>query len=275
MRALCTICTLLFLSGKTCGLTIELSDAINGQLPVIEYPIGNGPLRITADIRNEAGQLSDPVLLWQIGFVLLPIGDVSGTIVFADLGPPADPLFGLGSQPLSLSELQGNFLVATDVDPAFTGVAIDGNTAGSILELKLQASQNAAGSFLLAAVPYDPTNVDQTSFWGRPDEQLFEFQNPIGESQFIELGTVNVASGFSTIGDYNADGEVDAADYTTWRDGLDGTFQAEHYDIWRSHYGETAAGLVSATSIPEGISLLVLPLALPFVRIRRGLILPS
>ncbi|TWT35937.1 hypothetical protein KOR34_08340 [Posidoniimonas corsicana] len=55
-------------------------------------------------------------------------------------------------------------------------------------------------------------------------------------------------------GDYNADGVVDAADYTVWRDNLgggaalpnDGGLGAPigqgHYDLWQSNYGSTGGG---------------------------------
>lgn len=52
-------------------------------------------------------------------------------------------------------------------------------------------------------------------------------------------------------GDYNQDGQVDAADYTVWRDamvsgealpneGAAGQVTAEDYTVWRNHYGEMA-----------------------------------
>ena len=50
-------------------------------------------------------------------------------------------------------------------------------------------------------------------------------------------------------GDYNADGAVDAADYTVWRDTQ---MSPEAYDVWTEHYG---AGTPSNTSsIPEPTS---------------------
>ncbi|QDU90243.1 hypothetical protein Pla175_36450 [Pirellulimonas nuda] len=71
-------------------------------------------------------------------------------------------------------------------------------------------------------------------------------------------------------GDYNADGSVDAADYTVWRDTLgstadlaaDGDFNLVvdqgDYDCWRTHYGPppTAAIGVSAPVPEPGAALL-------------------
>ncbi len=74
-------------------------------------------------------------------------------------------------------------------------------------------------------------------------------------------------------GDYNADGVVDAADYTVWRDTLgselllaaDGNennvIDAGDYDIWVSNYG-TSVGSATSTAVPEPstgiLSMLVL-----------------
>ena len=40
-------------------------------------------------------------------------------------------------------------------------------------------------------------------------------------------------------GDFNADGSVDAADYTVWRNRLGSAFTAEDYQDWRANFGET------------------------------------
>ena len=86
-----------------------------------------------------------------------------------------------------------------------------------------------------------------------------------------------------TNGDYNRDGEINAADYTIWRKtlgttGLSPGFSADgnrdrsvtiaDYEIWRSNFGESSFGngVVSeaAAAIPEpaGAMLLVIALAL-------------
>lgn len=60
-------------------------------------------------------------------------------------------------------------------------------------------------------------------------------------------------------GDYNGDGEVDAADYVVWRknDGLQ-----EGYDTWRAHFGQTAgSGAGSNSAVPEPASSTLLLLA--------------
>jgi hypothetical protein len=76
-------------------------------------------------------------------------------------------------------------------------------------------------------------------------------------------------------GDYNLDGIVDAADYTTWRneigtddrfaDGnVDGVVDEHDYDVWKSNYGNTSLLLNSQLSIlvPEPSARLLALLAL-------------
>lgn len=82
--------------------------------------------------------------------------------------------------------------------------------------------------------------------------------NPNGkrEGWIAYLGTtVPVA------GDYDGNGRVDAADYVMWRNGgplqNDSTpsVQPADYDVWRAHFGQTAASgsSVSAAEFPAGV----------------------
>ncbi|QDU54305.1 PEP-CTERM sorting domain-containing protein [Aeoliella mucimassa] len=79
-------------------------------------------------------------------------------------------------------------------------------------------------------------------------------------------------------GDFNADGKVDLADYTIWRDNLDsdkvlpgdtspGSVTMEDYDVWKYNFA-TGAGSLSTVAVPEPMSLVLLAigLALPVAR---------
>jgi hypothetical protein len=75
--------------------------------------------------------------------------------------------------------------------------------------------------------------------------------------------TLNVVYGASQVmlqvglaGDYNGNGVVDGADYLVWRKGLSTTYTQADYDVWRSHFGQTAgsgAALPSAESLSAAV----------------------
>lgn len=91
-------------------------------------------------------------------------------------------------------------------------------------------------------------------------------------------GTVKYVTTAGVPGDYNGNGVVDAADYTTWRDHLGQTFQLsnevagvtpgsvtpEDYTAWKSRFGSSGSGaaLGGNAAVPEptsvGLCLLVL-----------------
>jgi sulfatase modifying factor 1 len=70
------------------------------------------------------------------------------------------------------------------------------------------------------------------------------------EEQGIGFRLVNLPGA----GDYNQDGVVDAADYTVWRDGLDGIYKQVDYDSWKNSFGTvvgSGAAAAAGTSAPE------------------------
>lgn len=69
-------------------------------------------------------------------------------------------------------------------------------------------------------------------------------------------------------GDYNDDGVVDAADYTTWRDNEDlpvtlpndstpGNVTAEDYTVWSNAYGSAAAATGAAVPEPTAVAMIL------------------
>lgn len=64
-------------------------------------------------------------------------------------------------------------------------------------------------------------------------------------------------------GDYNGDGMVDAADYSSWRDGLGGQYQRSDYLTWRSQYGSnlnaSASGTFPLNGLPEPLLATEIP----------------
>ena len=101
-------------------------------------------------------------------------------------------------------------------------------------------------------------------------------------SQAVQNGLVSIPVSYQVLsllltGDYNQNGEVDAADYVLWRDTFgqniasgtgadgdgDGTIDDEDYSVWRSHFGQSASESFAAASdiaVPEpGTRLVVIP----------------
>jgi hypothetical protein len=71
-----------------------------------------------------------------------------------------------------------------------------------------------------------------------------------------ELTIDSVELGIGLPGDHNLDGVVDAGDYVVWRKGLGTSFTQDDYNVWRSHFGQSA-GSGSALSSVESLSAAV------------------
>jgi prepilin-type N-terminal cleavage/methylation domain-containing protein/prepilin-type processing-associated H-X9-DG protein len=84
------------------------------------------------------------------------------------------------------------------------------------------------------------------------------------------------------VGDYNADGVVNLADYTVWRDSLgsvgselaadgdnNGVIDTEDYGLWKSNFGQGGpGGGLGSTTVPEPAAFVILGIALV------GIVLP-
>jgi hypothetical protein len=102
-------------------------------------------------------------------------------------------------------------------------------------------------------------------------------------SQQVQNGLINIPVSFEVLaaalaGDYNGNGEVDAADYVLWRKTLgqnvangsgadgngDGLIDGDDYTVWRVHFGQMAAGgvgtmtMLADIAVPEPSTCLML-----------------
>lgn len=100
--------------------------------------------------------------------------------------------------------------------------------------------------------------------WGMPgsDGSLWNINDnaPLNQPNNLPLGQwlSSFVSAPALAGDFNGDGRVDAADYTTWRDGLGTTYAAEEYTLWAEQFGSVLADLINggaSAAIPEPAGL--------------------
>jgi hypothetical protein len=89
--------------------------------------------------------------------------------------------------------------------------------------------------------------------------------DPVGEVFFSTSDLMITAAAPSLPGDYNANGKVDAADYTAWRNRLGaaagtlpndangGMIGTAQYATWKANFGDTLPGAAGASSsqVPE------------------------
>jgi hypothetical protein len=182
-----------------------------------------------------------------------------------------------------------SMLAATIVEPII-GATADGTVLypiGSMFPLRVTGSSSNGQDFhgnLLGS------------------QYLFDWNiQPAGGGELLLSGRVYWAGGRiedttienarlvpSLAGDYNQDGSVDAADYVIWRkhdgtttalpnDPLGGKIGPDHYNQWRTHFGQSTANAAASTTIPEPPTavLLLLAAAAHFLRFPRPAQIPS
>lgn len=150
------------------------------------------------------------------------------------------------------------FESGSEVNLFGSGFLIDGLPANLFIQPTQFITDDALGAVLSGVL------ADGTPF-------SFDFS---GDDSLSSDALLTLTQVFNLPGDYNADGAVDVADYTVWRDslGLTGTFfpadgnrdgqvNEADYLVWRDNFGRQAATNASAaTTIPEPTALLLLGL---------------
>jgi hypothetical protein len=154
-----------------------------------------------------------------------------------------------GDQPGVLNPMLGP--LADNGGPTMTHALLTGSPAIDMGDLAA-----------MAGVGDTPPN-DQR---GAPFTRVFGTQIDIGAFERQPTPAV-------LFGDYNKNGEVDAADYVLWRRTLgnavpnytgadgdgDGTIGPGDYNLWRSHFGETVPTLGTGSGTPAGTESLAEP----------------
>jgi hypothetical protein len=228
-------------------------------------------------------------LSWQLHLEVLPIGSAHGELLFLSTSSPPQSLFGQAPGPMSDLTSPSPTLLASDSDTAnFTGVEISGNTARNILQLTLQGSPGASGTFQLVMQAFDTADPNSSSWFPADGADPVAFNNAAASafSGFVLLGSVNISPAFRP-GDYDHDGVVGPLDYDRWRahfsdavgapgDDADGNrnsvVDAADYVTWRANLSAvpSSGGLEAVgTSVPETGTATLIVIGLGLMACRR------
>lgn len=146
---------------------------------------------------------------------------------------------------------------ATDPNLQGGGVLVDANWNLTPVGVAWNALRDSWNTELTATVAADGT-IDFTGFFG-------DYELTIG-AQTLDLALAKGDSLYSLVvaaGDYNADGIVDAADFTVWRDTLGSTndLRADgngneviddgDFGVWKSLFGTSYGGAGALATVPE------------------------
>ena len=182
-------------------------------------------------------------------------------------------------------------LVGQQVDPLLAGPFDGGVTLDDPALLSSLSAYRLLATSPLIDVGRDLASLPLAVALGLADpgeRDFFGALVPVGVA--IDVG----AHEAPILGDYNADGYVDAADYTTWRDGLgqtggglaadgngDRQVDFDDYLIWKLHFGETTGGAAARlaahpmpATVPEPAALVVLLAGLPAMFFCRRVMVP-
>lgn len=211
-----------------------------------------------------------------------PNCNVTGGVPYVKLGIlTGGDVFG--NDPATSAVARWGFTVGEDAPANFrVGVMTDGLDSDIFAAGEVQlthAVNNVPVSTVTSGVLVRNRFVDMHFFdisgAQAGDQFVFSGKRAAGDPGFANPGiagfTFDLLASAGTPGDYNSDGEVNAADYTVWRDHLDQTFQlpnegagqtpglvtSEDYDFWKSQFGAGGGGAL-ATGVPEPSSLALL-----------------
>lgn len=249
-----------------------------------------GTCNLYGDVTNAVNQPTTGRIVVTAGAQVTFLGNVvnRGTIQVSAAGTVASTALFLGSLTGNGVTGSGSVFMEGDVRPgatigtmAFGGdvslgsgstvrMELAGAAAGQYDRLTTPASLSMGGTLDVSLAPGFTPSVGQAFDlfdWGTRAGTFAAIQLPtisgIGwnTSQLYTTGVISATSEVVLAGDFNADGRVDPADYTVWRDGLGSTYTQSHYDEWKSHYGQSAGGV---TAVPEPASCATLLLGALF-----------
>ena len=235
--------------------TLNVSDG--GVVVVGTDPDGNGQLRVwRSGTLDGDGTIEGDVR--SHGFVApgnsTGVLTITGNYTQHDDGYISVEIFGLNQgAEYDLLDVGGAADLAgvLEVDVTDSGYT---PALGDTFEI-LRAADGVFGFFDVDDLPAIGPNVRLTTIYGADN---------------VTLAVVPIQTG-----DFNANGIVDAADYTVWRNSLgqtglalpadgdgSGGVDATDYGVWRSHFGETPGiGIIASGATPEPTTAVLIVLA--------------
>jgi hypothetical protein len=121
------------------------------------------------------------------------------------------------------------------------------------------------GAYFTGLGPLDPGtyHVDAEMWMRQP--RFGGYQDVLFSTGSLTFNVGEPQAGAVLEGDYNRDGQVDAADYIVWRSSLgssdilaadgdrSGTVDEPDYGVWRSHFGRTLESSSAVSTVVNGV----------------------
>lgn len=217
----------------------------------------------TIDFQNEIDDLATKWTTGPDGRLDLVIDRSSGSMTLHSPGSVPVSLAGMSfksesgaldpSDWLSITENYDADSSSPSVDPDDDWLLFRSDSA--------ELAEATLGEAILA--PGQSIDLGAAFVLGAATDVVAEFADPIAlDTNQIIVRYVNTSPADLLPGDFNEDGVVDIADYTTWRDGLGqeislpnevtsiGRVTQEDYDVWLDNFG-AQAGSSTAFAVPE------------------------
>jgi hypothetical protein len=266
------------------GQTIATYDAtappsapITATIPLSNF---NLPDTVDQGVNNYSGQIGitltsgdvDPFSVYIDNIRLVKISDPDLLTLQIDRSTGAATLKNTTANPIawnfldiksaggSLSTSGWSSLADQNADGAGTWVEAGGSSATELAEASLLGSHTLAPntSLSLGNLWNNGIHTEDVGFVIR------KAAGPTNRTYDQNVVYINALPG-GVPGDYNNNGIVDAADYTTWRDHLGQTFALQNrdstasgaisqadYTFWKNHFGQHAgSGALSGGAVPE------------------------
>jgi hypothetical protein len=140
--------------------------------------------------------------------------------------------------------------------------------------VSLEFDAGPAGNYASGKRPWSqiPGGFDIANLGEQTQLFIQSFDTSGGTPASVIVNSISVTG--TSLGDFNGDGSVDAADYVVWRGNLGSDYTDDDYQIWRANFGTIlTAGTGSSTtglSTPEAPTVTLVGVCWCFALLRKG-----